>query len=506
MLVHCHCDKIHRVIRDLKLSAGCDTRFEECLLATTYIFGVNYKPMSSGAFGDEKTALLSAFLESESMEDCAVFQKYKQLICMDFEGRFVDLPAGATPSDTDVWNLVAELYSFVHKSGFPKPSRWFAWHQQAHQQLAEFYATRCLLEWYLGGDEGMPPPEEVSQTFKQSRAELGGLKLLYNSLSHSYHEAAHVLLMVSRPCWTWYSEQVSDIKTPHEGLCQLMEWVHTWNTCQHVIDTVKTMYNWKDISRLLKYQTLQGRVDEEDLATTIFQYASNVLSRRLWTMTRYSTAPECFANLFSTCPNKCQDAMNLIKDDWQLLCMAEQSHACACISGDLKFLFSAPVRLACAVFEQAQWDHTNETGQRLLRSILLVLPDNKVVEDAHQAVRVECKSHPNMKMTISRQQSCVLNSPIFSSRGLEHPALLSKQQFLRQWGKRPSRLGKYSRKTFSPRYHRLPASFSSIMSKKCWTTLSEDQYSKSFAAWHWIRYYKCNFLANSSIRVADAWF
>ena len=36
MMVHCHCDNIHRVIRDLKLSNNCDSRITEAVLATTY--------------------------------------------------------------------------------------------------------------------------------------------------------------------------------------------------------------------------------------------------------------------------------------------------------------------------------------------------------------------------------------------------------------------------------------------------------------------------------------
>jgi len=69
MMVHCHCDKIHRVIRDLKLSNMCDTRFAEAILATTYAWGVNYKPQGSGAFGDEKLDALNSFVNTFVMQE-----------------------------------------------------------------------------------------------------------------------------------------------------------------------------------------------------------------------------------------------------------------------------------------------------------------------------------------------------------------------------------------------------------------------------------------------------
>ena len=52
LLAHCHCDQVHRLIRDLKLSNGCDPKFNDALLATKYAWSVNYKPHGPGAFGD----------------------------------------------------------------------------------------------------------------------------------------------------------------------------------------------------------------------------------------------------------------------------------------------------------------------------------------------------------------------------------------------------------------------------------------------------------------------
>ena len=450
LLVHCHCDKVHRLIRDLKLSNGCDPKFNEAVLATTYAWSVNYKPHGSGAFGDEKYDLLANFFDTCVMEDSLKaniiilvlcffntiqkssnvklvaddvvqklleqdsehFQRYKCLMALDFEDDF-----GRTPTDEEMWNHMSELPSFLAKKGLPKPGRWFAWHECAHQQLKEFFATRCLLHWYFE-DEGLPAPEEVNTTFQKCKGDLGGLKLLHRALTYVNHETACIMLLVSRPCWTWYTEQISEIKTPQEGVEQLMTWALSWYKDAHLLAIVKTLYDWRSLKKLVYYQVHQGRTDDDDLAATVFKYASNVLSRRLWTMSRYGTAPECFVGLVSSCVDHRQEAMRVMRRDWRVLNLAEQSDKCAKIVPDLQFLFSAPVRLSCALFEQSGWDETSVPGTFVLKGVLTVLPDNKIVEDCHQAVRVEAKSHPNQKMTVPRVQSCVMNSNVFSAREL----------------------------------------------------------------------------------------
>ena len=224
LLVHCHCDKVHRLIRDLKLSNGCDPKFNEAVLAATYAWSVNYKPHGSGAFGDEKYDLLANFFDTCVMEDSLKanliilvlwfflntiqkssnvklvaddvvqklleqdsehFQRYKCLMALDFEDDF-----GRTPTDEELWNQMSELPSFLAKKGLPKPGRWFAWHECAHQQLKEFFATRCLLHWYFE-DEGLPAPEEVHTKFQKCKGDLGAWNC-YIELWHMSTMRLHV--------------------------------------------------------------------------------------------------------------------------------------------------------------------------------------------------------------------------------------------------------------------------------------------------------------------------
>ena len=311
-----------------------------------------------------------------------------------------------------------------------------------------------------------------------------------------------MLLHVSRPCWTWYTQQVKDVQSAQEGLQQTIAWSSNWHKDPHLVDICRSMYDTKVLDRLLMYQSLQGRDDQQnDSGRLVFKYGAELLSHRLWSMARYGTCPECFAGLLSADPDTTVSTMTVLKQDWEILCFAEQSGKLKCILSDLQFLFSMPVRLACSLFEQSGWISSDATALSILAAVVKILPDNKIVEDAHQAVRVEAKANPNQRMTIKTIQSTIMNSRIFSSRQLSHPAKLSKDGFFRKWGKKvPQHL---SRKSFYSKFHRLPEVFGNIFKKKTWMTLSEEQYGKSYAAWHWIRHFSTCHLSNSGYMVED---
>ena len=208
-------------------------------------------------------------------------------------------------------------------------------------------------------------------------------------------------------------------------VCKLGTRISTCGDCRSIYDT-------KVLDTLLLYQQVQGRDDQQhELGRLVFTYGAELLSHRLWSMARYGTCPECFAGLLSEDPDICVDTMRLMKHDWKLLCLAEQSHKLKCLLLDLQFLFSMPVRLVCSVFEASGWISSDPIALSILAAVVKTLPDNKIVEDAHQSVRVEAKANPNQKLKIGTIQSRVMTSGIFSSRNLSHPAKLSKDVFFR---------------------------------------------------------------------------
>ena len=63
-------DKIHRIIRDLKLAEGhcCGNKFEKTRLWSAYLFGLNARPFNSGRNCTLKESLLRDFQQSVTVE------------------------------------------------------------------------------------------------------------------------------------------------------------------------------------------------------------------------------------------------------------------------------------------------------------------------------------------------------------------------------------------------------------------------------------------------------
>ena len=72
----------------------------------------------------------------------------------------------------------------------------------------------------------------------------------------------------------------------------------------------------------------------------------------------------------------------------------EQSSKLKCLLLEKQFLVSMPLRLACLLFEASDWISSDATALSILSAVVKTLPDNKIVEDVHQAVRCEANAMP----------------------------------------------------------------------------------------------------------------
>ena len=175
---------------------------------------------------------------------------------------------------------------------------------------------------------GMSKPPSNCQSSLQHDVSWSGIWVMMlltqtGQMQAAIHEAAHVLLHVSRPCWNWYTQQVQEVQSAQDGVQQLIAWSTSWHKDLHLVDICRSMYDTKVLDQLLLYQQLQGRGDEQHvLGRLVCTYAAELWSHRLWSMARYDTCPECFAGLLSADPVMCVAAMRLMKQDWKILCLA----------------------------------------------------------------------------------------------------------------------------------------------------------------------------------------
>ena len=120
--------------------------------------------------------------------------------------------------------------------------------------------------------------------------------------------------------------------------------------------------------------------------------------------------------------------------DWKCLLQLEQSVANAKmvrldLLEDLKCVLTPVVRLIFAAYEESGFLPC-PAGHRLLKGLLEVLPDSKIVEDCHGALRLHTKRQQNRRTTLTAMQDCLMTSGVLDSRGIPNPAVVDRATFL----------------------------------------------------------------------------
>lgn len=106
---------------------------------------------------------------------------------------------------------------------------------------------------------------------------------------------------------------------------------------------------------------------------------------------------------------------------------------------DLSILISPCVRVLFLAFEQDSFRRNSPGGLRILKGLLKVLPDSKIVEDSHGDLRQATKKLQNKRMTFTMMQHTLTRSNIFDSRGIANKAKVTQDSFQRDYRAASSR-------------------------------------------------------------------
>ncbi len=116
--------------------------------------------------------------------------------------------------------------------------------------------------------------------------------------------------------------------------------------------------------------------------------------------------------------------------------------------------------------------------------MLDALPDNKIVEDIHNAVRHDCKQAKQRKRCTARLQDVATATKVLEQRDISHAARVTKEDFIQCFqGTKPA-------STVMRHYaarHPLPKSLTQVMGRKVWATVNESWSRKGIAAWVWLQ-------------------
>ena len=316
----------------------------------------------------------------------------------------------------------------------------------------------------------------------------GGLKLAYKLMSEKLWRHAKILYIAQRACWTWYTEQVKRVKTPAQGMRDILASSQgAWMYDKHLRGIV-----WDCFASSSTFNFLQLEMGESVYSRRLAELAVSILGNRAWSLAvRNHAPPECYVGLLSKHVDKRQDAIEQMRSHWQKLISLEhrrhEYEPATVLWNDLLVCKRSPIRILYILFERDQWRADSAAGLHLLRGALNVLPDNKIVEDGHNAIRKDTKKSGSSKVRSHfRMQFALANSRVFDSRTMEHPAAVSKEAFVAAFAK--TNVPKNAGRKFLPRHHQLPEDWARILGKsKTWQTLSETTLRKDIAAWNWLQ-------------------
>ena len=397
--------------------------------------------------------------------------------------------------------------SFVQKLSFPKNSRWLAWNECAEQYLPEFYAARMLLEWYLDSADGIKDPDEDPlASLREGAQSMGGLRLAYACMSQQTFEDVSILRHCMKPAWSWFTDQVENVKSPQDNVAYIEHMVNNWKSESHLkqIGSLLAFGNQRSFGKLAGYS-----MDADLMANHVFKFVSTFLHERCSSFLRHACPPDTWIGLLSDDQIVVDQAIDTVKQDFYNLLLCERSWApCSQeLASDLRLSFTAPCRLICSLLEKSGWSRAGaemfNEAVSIMRTIYESFPDSKLIEDTHKILREVQNKQSNRKMKAANAQFHCQGSSVIQERGMNHSAALDSRTFVSKF-KSTSTRGFAPKSIFKSSAHKLPPEFGRIMSKKMWSTLSQATLDHSSAGWAWLTAYLRDGLKGLGISIQAA--
>ena len=201
-----------------------------------------------------------------------------------------------------------------------------------------------------------------------------------------------------------------------------------------------------------------------------------------------------------------QAVMQKMKQDHTYLTQIEQAAAndgggCPVLE-DLKLVITPPVRLLYLACEEHCYSWQSPGGAHLLNGLLRTFSDNKLIEDVHGHLRNNAKGQ-NKRMTSHNIQELTTHSRALESREIPHRCKVTRPVFLRSF---PHTRDRKRKRRYQARLHKLPKTWSGMMARKNWATISEATIHKSVAAFQWVTHYcRCG-LGSQGVRLQHGKF
>ena len=154
------------------------------------------------------------------------------------------------------------------------------------------------------------------------------------------------------------------------------------------------------------------------------------------------------------------------------------------------------------LFERDKWDRNSIPGNRYLRAMLLVPPDNKLLEDIHNYLRdLSRLGRADLNSTQARSAAAM------HSKRIEDRGIMTHKPDRGYWrGTFASVRGTKIKSRFNPRNHELPEEVARLMKRRYWDSPSPESMQVGVSAWLWLlHYYDLPLAVRTQYSVRSSW-
>ena len=165
-----------------------------------------------------------------------------------------------------------------------------------------------------------PEPRAELQAVKSANC---GLHLAYKLMSSALQPHVKILFKCTQPCWTWYANEVVNVKSPLQGLKQSMRMARAWSTELHLWETLRhSLYDARTLNSV--GFTMDAGMLKPSLLTDMLMLTWHIVAHRAWSLSKHDFPPECCAPALSADDTQAQEATTKMRSDWANLMQLEQ--------------------------------------------------------------------------------------------------------------------------------------------------------------------------------------
>ena len=484
--------KCHRVIRDCKLTETHAAKgvYHSAKINSTYLWTINYRPFQSGGYEHTKREGLESFqlyYDHNSPEFKDICPWYAEA-----HGQVYD---GSEDMRLWLWARFTTMPSFREKGPHGKMGNWFSWCYLCEFHLSEMPGCLLVLNFITGNTEIEGAPEEYDNQLRAMRlATGGGLKLAAKCCTYLNFFRSKCWFTILKATWSAYTHHVENVKTPEEGLQELIRETsnHNWSRVGELREQIRLCFedraqlDWTGFKRNVKENEIQYH------DARVAEYVDGCLTLhgfRAWSMAYGAMKPpECYAAVLQVDTPLAQEKMTLMKSDWQriqwLQLAALNDPDLEEVLREIPWIKKACIRLMYMLFERSGWKSNDPSGNSYLNALLVKPPNNKIVEDIHLYIKELSRNNRSMKTSKRSRWGAAIQSGRLEHRGIPHAKVT--QNFFRAHFGAP-RFKKMPKDFFMAKKTKLPKHFSRICEERTWVSHKPENMKLEIAVWVWLK-------------------